>query len=282
MQSGAFYGVAHFAVAAAYLAFAARCWADLRHSGGVQPAGPVKLLLPAAVIGHGVLLAHEVFGEGGLRFGFAQASSASFFTACALLWIEGFFVPLGGLYVLMTPLAALAVLLPLGFHGVTLAAEGSSLALRVHLAVSVLAYSFFTIAAVLSVLMTSIDSYLRQPGRDTSRPIGVLISQMPPLLALESLLFRQLAGGFVLLTASLASGIVFSEELFGRPLRFDHKTLFALIAWGVFGGLLVGRYAFGWRGRVAQRWLFVGFLMLLLAYIGTRFVFEVVLGRGWI
>jgi ABC-type uncharacterized transport system permease subunit len=282
MQSGAFYGVAHFAVAAAYLAFAARCWADLRRSGGLPPGGLVRLLLPLAVAGHGLLLAHEVFGEGGLRFGFAQASSASLFTACALLWIEGFFIPLGALYVLMTPLAGLAVLLPLGFHGIALAAEGSSLALRVHLAVSILSYSLFTIAALLSVLMTSIDRYLRQPARDTSRFVGTLLSQMPPLLALESLLFRQLAVGFVLLTASLASGIVFSEELFGRPLRFDHKTLFAIIAWSVFAGLLVGRYAFGWRGRVAQRWLFFGFLMLLLAYIGTRFVFEVVLGRGWV
>ena len=84
MQSGAFYGVAHFAVAAAYLAFAARCWADLRRSGGLPPGGLVRLLLPLAVAGHGLLLAHEVFGEGGLRFGFAQASSASLFTAAKI------------------------------------------------------------------------------------------------------------------------------------------------------------------------------------------------------
>jgi len=282
MHSSAFYVAAHFAVAAAYVAFAARCWADLRRGGDVQPNALARFLLPVAVLGHGILLAQDVFGDGGLRFGFAQASSASFFTACALLWIEGFFISLGGLYVLMTPLAAVAVLLPLAFHGVALAGESSSLALRVHLAVSVLSYSFFTIAALLSVLMTYIDRYLRQPGRDASRSIGALLSQMPPLLALESLLFHQLAAGFLLLTASLGSGIVFSEELFGRPLRFDHKTVFALIAWAVFAGLLTGRYAFGWRGKVAQRWLFFGFLMLLLAYIGSRFVFEVVLRRGWI
>ncbi len=282
MQSSAFYVAAHFVVAAAYLAFAARCWADLRRGGQVQSRGPVALLLPLAVLGHGILLAQEVFGGGGLRFGFAQASSASFFTACALLWIEGFFIALGGLYVLMTPLAALALLMPLAFHGVSLAGEGSSLALRVHLAVSVLSYSFFTIAALLSVLMTYIDRYLRRPARDAERSIGALLAQMPPLLALESLLFHQLAAGFLLLTASLGSGIVFSEELFGQPLRFDHKTLFALIAWAVFAGLLTGRYAFGWRGKVAQRWLFFGFVMLLLAYIGSRFVFEVVLRRGWI
>ncbi|SPJ16469.1 CcsA-related protein [Burkholderiales bacterium] len=282
MQTGAFYGWAHLAVAAAYIAVAAHCWIAVRRGGDLLLSGLFGVLFPLAVIGHGALLAQDVFGTGGLRFGFAQALSATFLVACALLWIEGFFVALGGLYALITPMAAVSVVLPLAFHGVALAAEGSSLALRVHLGVSVLAYSLFTIAALHSVLMTSIDRYLHQPSRDASGSIGPLLSQMPSLLALESLLFRQLAAGFLLLTASLASGIIFSEELFGRPLRFDHKTLFAIIAWCVFAGLLVGRYAFGWRGRVAQRWLFVGFLMLLLAYIGSRFVFEVVLGRVWV
>jgi ABC-type uncharacterized transport system permease subunit len=282
MQSGAFYGVAHFVVAAAYLALAARCWADLRRGSGLRPSWIVTGLLPFVVAGHGLLLAEDVFGDGGMRFGFAQVSSASFFVACALLWIEGFFVALGGLYVLLIPMAAVSVLLPLAFHGIALAGEGTGPALRVHLAVSVLSYSLFTIAALHSILMTAIDRHLRQPARDTSAAVGSLLSQMPPLLELEALLFRQLAAGFILLTASLLSGIVFSEELFGRPLRFDHKTLFAIISWAVFAGLLLGRYAFGWRGRVAQRWLFVGFFMLVLAYVGSRFVFEVVLQKGWL
>ncbi|HXW66171.1 MAG TPA: cytochrome c biogenesis protein CcsA [Burkholderiaceae bacterium] len=282
MQIGAFYGWAHLIVALAYLVVAYRCWVALHRGDDVPPSSLVGLLLAVAVVGHATLLVQDVFGTGGLRFGFSQALSATFVIACGLLWIEGFFVSLVGLYALLTPLAAITLLLPLVFHGVALAAEGSSLALRVHLAVSVLAYSLFTVAALHSVLMTSIDRYLHQPLRDSSGALGPLLSRMPSLLALESLLFRQLAAGFVLLTASLASGIIFSEELFGRPLRFDHKTLFAIIAWCVFAGLLVGRYAFGWRGRVAQRWLFVGFLMLLLAYIGSRFVFEVVLGRVWV
>lgn len=282
MQNGAFYGPAHFLVAAAYLGVAVRCWTALRAGRSVSPTGPVGLLLLGAVLGHGVVLAVDVLGEGGLRFGFSQALSATFFLACGLLWIEGLFIALGGLFALMTPMAAASVLLPLVFRGVPLAGEGTSLALRLHLGVSVLAYSLFTVAALHSVLMTSIERYLHQPARDASPKMAPLFAQMPPLLALESLLFRQIAVGFVLLSASLVSGMVFSEELYGRPMRFNHMTLFAIISWCVFGGLLVGRYAFGWRGRVAQRWIVVGFLMLLLAYIGTRFVFEVVLGRVWV
>jgi ABC-type uncharacterized transport system permease subunit len=282
MQIASFYGWAHVAVAAAYLFVAYRCWSELVAGRGVRPALPVAALLLLAVAVHAVLITDDVFGAGGLRFGFAQALSSIFMVAGALLWLAGFFIAPGAMIALVMPMAALAVLLPLAFHGEALAAEGASLALRVHLGVSMLAYTLFTIAALHSVLMTAIDRHLHQPGRETSRSIGALLTQMPPLLELEKLMFGQLAAGFVLLTASLASGIVFSQEVFGRPLKFSHKTVFGLIAWSIFAGLLIGRYAFGWRGKVAQRWLFFGFVMLLLAYIGSRFVFEVVLDRAWV
>ncbi len=276
MQTGPFYGWVHFAVAAAYLAVAFRSWMSLRHGSVATRSGQVGALLALAVLGHAVLLALDVYGSAGLNFGFAQDLSATFLLACALLWVEGFFVPLGALYALVTPLAACAVLLPLAFHG---AALDDSLALRIHLGASVLAYGLLMIAALHSILMASMDRYLHRPLRDSSHAFGSILAQMPSLLALERLLFRQIAIGFVLLTATVASGMFFSEERYGRMLRFNHMTLFAILSWGVFAGLLVGRYAFGWRGRVAQRWVLVGFVMLMLAYIGARFVLEVILGR---
>jgi ABC-type uncharacterized transport system permease subunit len=109
--------------------------------------------------------------------------------------------------------------------------------------------------------------------------LGRVLSQLPSLLALERLLFRLIGAGFVLLTATLLTGVVFSEQLFGRALRFEHKTVFTIASWLVFAGLLGGRIVFGWRGRTALRWTFAGFLMLLLAYVGSRFVLEVVLRR---
>jgi ABC-type uncharacterized transport system permease subunit len=84
----------------------------------------------------------------------------------------------------------------------------------------------------------------------------------------------------VLLTLTLATGVVFSEEVFGTALRFNHKTLFAIFSWLIFGALLVGRWRYGWRGRKALRWTLAGFLALLLAYVGSRFVLEVILGRS--
>ena len=84
---------------------------------------------------------------------------------------------------------------------------------------------------------------------------------------------------FVLLTLTLASGLLFSETLFGQAFRVDHKTIFAFVSWFLFGGLLLGRHLWGWRGRLALRWTLAGFVALMLAYVGSRFVIEVVLHR---
>lgn len=97
---------------------------------------------------------------------------------------------------------------------------------------------------------------------------------------MESLLFRLITIAFVLLTLALASGLAFSENLFGNALPFDHKTVFSILSWLIFAVLLFGRHVWGWRGRMALRWTLAGFVVLLLAYVGSRFVIEVLLGRA--
>ena len=107
-----------------------------------------------------------------------------------------------------------------------------------------------------------------------------LLQKLPPLLTMEALLFRIIWGGFILLTLTLITGVIFSEELFGKPAQFNHKTLFGFVSWLIFAALLGGRHVYGWRGRIAVRWTLAGFLSLVLAYVGTKFVLEVILGRG--
>ena len=96
---------------------------------------------------------------------------------------------------------------------------------------------------------------------------------------MERLLFQIITLGFILLTLTLLSGIAFSEQLLNRAFVFNHKTVFTLISWLIFGALLVGHHKHGWRGKTAVRWTLAGFLVLLLAYIGSKFVLEVILGR---
>jgi len=112
---------------------------------------------------------------------------------------------------------------------------------------------------------------------------GVLppfLRTLPPLMEMEALLFRILLAAFVLLTLTVVSGVFFSEQLFGKPLQFNHKTVFGILSWFVFGGLLVGHYWRGWRGRTAVNWTLTGFTMLLLAYIGSKVVLELILKRA--
>jgi ABC-type uncharacterized transport system permease subunit len=103
---------------------------------------------------------------------------------------------------------------------------------------------------------------------------------LPPLLSMEALVFRLTAAAFVVLTLTFVVGTMYSESIFGRAMRFDHKTVFVVLSWLIFGWLLLGRWRYGWRGRTAFRWTLAGFVMLMLAYPGSRFVLEVVLGRG--
>jgi ABC-type uncharacterized transport system permease subunit len=108
----------------------------------------------------------------------------------------------------------------------------------------------------------------------------MLTLHAPPLVPMERLLFKLIGVGFAVLTVALLFGIWLAVVESERGLRFDHKTVFSFAAWGVLGALLLGRRVSGWRGKTAIRWTLVGFAMLSLAYVGSRFVFEALLQRG--
>ena len=240
-------------------------------SKGLQAWERAALLVPLAL--HGWLLYDGIFSRE-LRFGFAQALSVMMFLGIALYWIESLFYSLEGMQPLLLPLAALAVPLPALFPGLASSgAHAQSTEFRLHLALAMVAYSLFVIALLHAALMAVVERRLHQ------KDAGVL-GNLPPLLTLEQLLFRVIGAAFFFLTLTLATGIAFSEELFGSALRFDHKTVFALLSWLTFGLLLAGRWLYGWRGRTALRWTLTGFLMLLFAYVGSRFVLEVLLHRN--
>ena len=270
--------VLYGAVAVLYLFVAWREWLNLENESAKAPIwhGPVLAL---AIGLHGVLLVHGVYVEGQLRFGFAHALSATLWITAIVVWIESFFSSSRGLFLLVLPLAAVTAVLPAAYPGAMLGQATDAPMFRVHLLLAILAYSLLTIAAMQALLMASMDRRLHGDTAGGSGRLAHFLDRLPPLLSMETVLFRLIGAGFVLLTATLVSGIFFSEEIFGRALRFDHKTIFTFAAWFVFGALLVGRLVFGWRGRTALRWTLTGFAMLMLAYVGSRFVLEVLLNR---
>ncbi len=279
--------VLHLAVSALYGGLALHFWrtrwrAAAPPTGGMAGWERAALLAPLAL--HAWLLHLDLIAPDQPRFGFGQALSVMFLMAVATYWVESLFHNLAGMQPLVLPLAALAVPLPAIFPGIAIT-HPASIQLKLHLILGMAAYSVFTLAMLHALLMALAERALHKAsplpaghGAD-SGPLAGPLSGLPPLLTLERLLFRLVGLAFVLLTLTLATGLVFSESLFGRALRFDHKTLFALLSWLTFAVLLVGRYAYGWRGRMALRFTLLGFVMLLLAYVGSRFVLEVVLLR---
>jgi ABC-type uncharacterized transport system permease subunit len=242
-----------------------------RAKTGIKSWERVALLAPLGL--HGWLLYHGVFGKE-LRFGFAQALSIMMFLGVALYWVESLFYNVEGMQPLVLALAAAAAPLPALFPGLASSgAHAQAAEFKLHLALAMIAYGLFVIALLHATLMAVAERQLHRRGT-------VAFPNLPPLLTLETLLFRMIAAAFVFLTLTLITGIAFSETLFGRALRFDHKTVFAVASWLIFAWLLAGRWRYGWRGRTALRWTLAGFVMLLLAYVGSRFVLEVLLGRG--
>ena len=102
---------------------------------------------------------------------------------------------------------------------------------------------------------------------------------LPPLEVLETLLFRLIGVGFLMLTVSLVSGTVFINDIFAQHLV--HKTILSILTWLIFGVLLFGRWRSGWRGSLAVRLTLAGVVLLILSYFGTKLVLEVILGRSW-
>lgn len=145
--------------------------------------------------------------------------------------------------------------------------------LTAHILLSMGAAALLFAAAVTALLLVFLDRRLR------SRRIADLPSVLPPLDALEQVMFRLIGAGFALLTLSLFTGFVFVTNLFAQNLA--QKTVLSLIAWTIFAVLLIGRVRFGWRGRSAIGWTLSGFGVLALAYFGAKFVLEDVLGRHW-
>jgi ABC-type uncharacterized transport system permease subunit len=228
---------------------------------------------------HGIALWLDMTASGSLRMGFAIMLSAALWISVAAYWIENRNFALDGLRRLVMPVAAGAALLPALFPGSLLPLQGQSPALGWHITVAVLAYSTMTIAAFHAVLMALQESRLHTRSAG-GRWLGGALDQLPALLTMEKLLFRLIWIGFILLSLTVLSGIVFSEELFGRAMRFDHKSVFALLSWILFAALLAGRRWRGWRGKTALRFTLAGFATLALAYVGSRFVLEVVLHRS--
>ncbi|MEO8102830.1 MAG: cytochrome c biogenesis protein CcsA [Betaproteobacteria bacterium] len=270
----------HFTTAVFYALTALVAWVPAA-SPANSPAAPqlvvrLALMRAALVVGllcHGVALGYSLFGGDGLNIGFSHAISLIIWLVMGVYFLIGFdnqLLRLAALY--LAPIAAAATLLP-AFLPAQRIVHYAGFAFKLHFVVAILAYALFTVAALHALLMLFLEKRLHEGAMPQE------LQGMPPLLRIERLLFQLLGIAFLLLTATLVSGVFFSESLFGKAFQLSHKTVFAVFSWLIFGGLLFGHWKFGWRGKVAVRWTLIGFLLLLLSYVGSKFVLEIILHR---
>jgi len=266
---GVFAVIAYFAAAVAlvhslhtdYTASAGSAWQRLRI---------LSLGWLAAVL-HGASLSDMCDRAGTVNFSFLSVSSLAGLSIVAILLLAALSRPVDKLGVIIFPLNAALIAIKLAVPEQAHALKVLSWQMDLHILASMLAYSFLNIAALQALLLALQDWHLR------SHHAKGVIRSLPPLQTMEKLLFQLIAAGFALLSLSLLSGFLFVENLFAQHLV--HKTVLSILAWLVFGTLLVGRVRQGWRGQTAIRWTLGGFASLMLAYFGSKIVLEWILNR---
>ncbi len=244
------------------------------HSHGFVSRPVVSVITAMGLACHGFLLYQVVLAEKGLNLDFFNTASLIAWAVVVTAMLATTARPLDSVTVVVLPVASLVIAFSLGFGGEHLLTHNGGPGREAHIISSILSYSLFVLAAVQAVMLAYQERRLR------TKQFGGLLRALPPLQIQETLMFQMIGAGFFLLSLSLMSGIMFlGDNIFAQHLA--HKTALSVLSWLVFAILLFGRWRYGWRGRTAVRFCLIGFLILVLAYFGSKAVLEVVLGRDW-
>lgn len=254
------------------LTFILILWHTHQLSEGIRTNKRVLMLIfwGIACALHAIHLYPQTFTTHGLNLTFYNAVSIVVFIISALILILSITKKAEILGLLFLPIVIAGITLTILKPEV--AASGPNLrGLQVHIVASLFAFSVLTISALQSILLFTQDQHLRK------HDLSGITRAFPPLRDTEKFLFQTITVGFLLLTVALATGFVFLENMFEQHIA--HKTILSILAWIVFALLLWGRWQFGWRGRKAMSWTLGGFGFLILAYLGSKFVQELILHR---
>lgn len=263
----------------AVLLYAAGLWRQWRKLSGNEPVqqhengldGPSMSLALGALLIHALNAATLIDTPNGYDFGFFRVATLFSWVMALIVVLASFKKAVANLFLLLFPLAILSILcstfLPSHYHPQESLTGGVAL----HSILGILAFSLLTVAAVQALVVAWLNRELKQHHFSNT------LRHMPPLQSMEALLFDFIKAGFLALLAVIVSGFIFMEDMFAQHLV--HKTVLTLVSAVVWGILLWGHHQFGWRGKTALRWILGAFLVLILAYFGSKFVLELLLHR---
>lgn len=250
---------------------AAAIWQGMTLFRRVPPRqGMVRLLGALALLLQIPVIVGLLYQSPSLLPGFTTSVTLLMAIAVNVLLISSLFKPVLHASIVLFPLAGISLIVATGIPAQA-GPDGLTPGILVHAITSALAFAVVAIAAAQAVLVGLQNQALKH------HHIRGIVQSLPPLTTMERVLFELVWAGLALLTASIASGLLFLDNFFAQHLA--HKTILSLAAWAIFTTLLVGRYRFGWRGMRAVRWTLGGCFLLVLAYFGSKFVLEIVLHR---
>ena len=263
--------IAHWTAIALYLA--TTMVALLAFARNRQPDNRLLLsLLAAALLAHGISLYHTLLSPAGYRFDLLAMLSLITWTVNLLLLILASGRRLTLLILILAPLGALAELAAVHSWGGVAPRQQIEAGIAMHALLSIAAYSLLTLATLQAIYLYYLNQQLHN-----HKPDGIS-RFLPPLQSMESLLFGLIAFGQLLLTASLLTGFLFVDDIFEQ--HQAHKVTLSLVAWVLYSILLWGHWRLGWRGNTAVRWTLAAFAALMLAYLGSKLAWEVILQRA--
>lgn len=201
-----------------------------------------------------------------LSFFNSASLTACLVVLCIILWSMR--KPLQASLLAIYPISAFTVIALITFDNSTLSYTPIDSGIFIHIVLSILAYSVFSIATIQAVLVYLQNRNLKKRNHTHT----VLMRNLPPLMTMENLLFEMLWCGTFILVAAIFAGILFIDDIFAQHLA--HKSFFSIVALGVFSTLLIGRVKYGWRGITASKFTLWGSGLLMLAFFGSKFVLE--------
>jgi len=228
----------------------------------------VRLSAAVAVFNHGITVYVDLYGAG-INLGIFGMLSLMAFSIATIVLMSSFRRPLANLFIAIFPLATLSLCLELLITNNYAPRADITPGILLHIALSIIAYSLLTIAALEAALLSFGDYEMK------NRNLSIL-QHLPPLQTMEALLFETIWAGLIFLSLSIVSGFTFLADISSPGLM--HHTVITLAAWLVFAVLLWGRYQLGWRGAIASRWALTGFVLLVIGYFGSKLMMEIIMG----
>lgn len=225
----------------------------------------IPLVAGAALVVHAVGAYGALQADNGFRLGFFVIPTIIFWVINLVVLISGLRKPLHNLFLFLMPLTIVAILSSMvSTSEVTQIQNG----LAGHIVLSLVAYSLLTIATLQALLLSYLNRQLK------NKHANAFVRVLPPLQTMDTLMFELIWAGQIVLTLAILTGTFFVQDLFAQ--RLSHHAVISIIAWVIYAILLWGHRARGWRGKTAVRWALGGFVCLILAYFGTKFVYEIV------